>query len=159
MIQTFNINAHCLKAICNITAKNGQTMHIYLFGSMVKSYGQANCTLCLLSRCIITLNQYEMNSCRNQQTLFCLIFFQRMEYKRYQDYLLFEITHLHQNIAVIISTKCVNDPKCPFNTDSLDSKYPFNLLSSVRSYDVNRWHDKFLHFIHVKTLLAVFIQE
>ena len=50
---------------------------------------------------------------------------------------------MHQNIAIIIPNTCVNDLKCLFNTDSLDHKDPFNLLSSARSYDVNRWHEKF----------------
>ena len=44
-----------------------------------------------------------------------------------------------------------NDHKCPFNTDSLDCKDPFNLLSSAHLYDVNRWHDKSLHSIPVNT--------
>ena len=61
--------------------------------------------------------------------------------------------------AIIISTKCDNDHKCPFNTDSLGRKYPFNLLSSARSYDVNRWHGKLLHFIPVNILSATCIQE
>ena len=57
------------------------------------------------------------------------------------------------NIAIIISTKYVNDFKCPFNIDSLDRKDPFNLLSNARSYDVNRWHDKsFFYIIPVHTL-------
>ena len=76
-----------------------------------------------------------------------------------QDYLLFELTNLHQNIAIINSSKCVSDLKCPFNTDSLDRKHSFNLLSSARSYNVNRSHEKSLHIIPVNTLLAAFIQE
>ena len=68
-------------------------------------------------------------------------------------------TNLYQNIAIIISTKCINDRKCPFNTENLDHKYPFNLPSSARSYEVNRWHDKSLHIIPVKILSATFIQE
>ena len=71
----------------------------------------------------------------------------------------FLTTNLYQNIAIIISTKCVNGRKCPFNKDSLDHKYPFNLLSSVRSYDVNRWPDNSLHIIPVNILSATFIQE
>ena len=59
----------------------------------------------------------------------------------------------------IILTKCVNDDKCPFNTDRLDHKHPFSLLSSARSHDVKRWHDKSLHIIPVNTLSATFIQE
>ena len=45
---------------------------------------------------------------------------------------------------------------CPFNTDCLDRKDQFNLLSSARSYmhHINRWHDKSLHFIPVNILLA-----
>ena len=69
---------------------------------------------------------------------------------------MFEITNMHQSIAINISTKCVNEFKCQFNTDSLDRKHLFNLLSSARSYDVNRWHDKYLHIILVNTLLAAF---
>ena len=61
---------------------------------------------------------------------------------------------LNQNIALIISTECVKDGKCPFNIDSLDHKHPFNLLSSARSHDVKRWHDKSLHIIPVNTLSA-----
>ena len=64
-----------------------------------------------------------------------------------------------QNIAIIISRKCVNNGKCPFNTDSLDHKQPFSLLSSARSCDVKRWHYKSLHIIPVNTLSATFIQE
>ena len=82
-----------------------------------------------------------------------------MEYKRYQDFLLFEITNLHQNIAIIISIKCVYDLKCPVSADSQDCKHPFNLLLSACSYDVNRWHDKCLHIIPVNPLLEAFIQE
>ena len=66
-------------------------------------------------------------------------------------------TNLYQNIPIIIYTKCVNDCKCPFNTESLDCKYLFNLLSSARSYDVNRWHDKSLHINPVNILSATFI--
>ena len=33
--------------------------------------------------------------------------------------MLFGITNLYQNIAIMISTKCVNDDKCPLNTDSM----------------------------------------
>ena len=65
----------------------------------------------------------------------------------------------YQNIAKIISTKCVNDGKCPFNTDSQDHKHPFSLLPSARSHGVKRWHDKSLHIIPVNTLSAWFIQE
>ena len=68
-------------------------------------------------------------------------------------------TNLYQNKAIIISTKCDNDHKCPFNTDNLERKYPFNLLSSARSYDVNRWHDKSLHTIPVNILSVTFLQE
>ena len=73
--------------------------------------------------------------------------------------MLFGITYLYQNIAIIISTKCVNDGKCSFNTDSLDHKHPFSLLSSARSHDVKRWHDKSLHIVPVNTRSATFIQE
>ena len=82
-----------------------------------------------------------------------------MKYQQYQDYLLFGKTHWYQNIAIITSTKCFNDGKCPFNTDSPDHKHPFNLLPSARSHDVKRWHDKSLHIIPVNTLSATFIQE
>ena len=82
-----------------------------------------------------------------------------MKYERYQDYLLFGKTNWYQNIAIIISTKCVNDGKCPFNTDSLDHKHPFSLLSSARSHDVKRWHDKSVHIIPVNTLSADLIEE
>ena len=67
---------------------------------------------------------------------------------------MFGTTNLYLDIAIIISTKCVHDGKCPFNTDSLDHKQPFNLLSSARSHDVKRWHDKSLHIIPVNTLSA-----
>ena len=52
---------------------------------------------------------------------------------------------MYQNIAITISTKCVNDRKCLLNTESLDRNYPFNLQSSACSYDVNMWYDKSLH--------------
>ena len=68
-------------------------------------------------------------------------------------------TNCYQNIAIIIATKCVNYGKCPFNTDSLDHKHPFSLLSSARSHDVKKWHDKSLHIIQTNTLSATFIQE
>ena len=76
---------------------------------------------------------------------------------RYQDYLLFRNSNWYQNIAIIISAKCVNDDKCPFNTDSLDHKHPFSLLSSARSHDVKRWHDKSFHIIQVNTLSVTFL--
>ena len=66
---------------------------------------------------------------------------------------------LYQNIAIIISTKCVNDHNCTFNTDSLDRKHSFFLQPSALSYDVNWWHDKSLHIIPVNTSSATFIQE
>ena len=44
-------------------------------------------------------------------------------------HLLFEIRNLYQSIAIIISTLCDTDLKCPFNRDNLDHKDPFNLLS------------------------------
>ena len=34
-------------------------------------------------------------------------------------------TNKYQIIAIFISTKCDNDGKCLFNTDSLDHKHPF----------------------------------
>ena len=55
----------------------------------------------------------------------------------------------NQNTAITISTKYVNDLKCPFNIDSLNHKDPFNSLSSARSFDINRWHDKFLNIYSV----------
>ena len=73
--------------------------------------------------------------------------------------MLFGKTNWYQNIVIIISTKFVNDDKCPFNTDSLDHKHPFSLLSSARSHDVKRRHDKSLHIIPVNTISATFIQE
>ena len=72
---------------------------------------------------------------------------------------MFGKTIWYQNIAIIISTKCVNDAKCPLNTDNLDHKHPFSLLSSARSHDVKRWHDKSLHIMLVNTLSATFIQD
>ena len=66
---------------------------------------------------------------------------------------------MYQNIAVITSTKCVNDPKCSFKTESLDHKDSLILLSSAHSYDVNRWHDKSLHIIPINISSATFIQE
>ena len=75
-----------------------------------------------------------------------------MYYKRYHNYLLFGKTNWYQNIAIIISTKCVNDGKFPFNTEILDHKHPFSLLSSARSLDVKRGHDKSLRIIPVNTL-------
>ena len=72
--------------------------------------------------------------------------------------MLFGITNLYQNTAIIISAKCVNDGKCSFNTDILDHKHLFTLLSSARSHDVKRWHDKSLRIIPVNTLSATFIQ-
>ena len=68
-------------------------------------------------------------------------------------------TNWYQIIAVIISTICVNDSKCPFNTDNLDHKHLFSLLSSARSHDVNSRHDKSLDIIPVNTLSATFIHE
>ena len=65
----------------------------------------------------------------------------------------------YQNIAIIISTKCVNDDECPFNTDSLDHKHPFNLLSSAHSHDAKRGHDKSLHIIPVNTLSATLFKN
>ena len=44
-------------------------------------------------------------------------------------HLLFENKNLYQSIAIIISTLCDTDLKCPFNRDNLDHKDPFNLLS------------------------------
>ena len=58
-----------------------------------------------------------------------------------------------QNIAIIISTKCVTDLKCPFNTDSLGRKDLFNLLSSARSYDVNRLSALFQLLLLFKNIL------
>ena len=101
------------------------------------------------------LDEFKLKPTINTVFLYLL---QSMEYKRYQDFSLFEITNLHQNIAIIISIKCANDLKCPFSADSQDCKHPFNLLSSACSYDVNRWHDKCLHIISVNPLLAAFIQ-
>ena len=49
-----------------------------------------------------------------------------------QVYLLFEATNLHQTIAIIISTKRVNDLKCPFKIDSLDRKDPIDSLSRCK---------------------------
>ena len=66
---------------------------------------------------------------------------------------------LRQNIAITISTKCINDGKCPINTDSQDHKHPFSLLSSACSHDVKRWHDKSLHIFPVNTHAATSIQE
>ena len=62
-------------------------------------------------------------------------------------------------MVIIILTKCVYDLKCPFNTISLDRNDPFNLLPSARSYDVNRWHGKFLYIVLVNTRLVALIQE
>ena len=73
--------------------------------------------------------------------------------------MLFWKTNWYQNIAIIIKTKCVYDDKCPFNTDNLDHKHPFILLSSARSYDVKKWHYKSLHIIPFNALSATFIQE
>ena len=98
-------------------------------------------------------------------TITTVLFYIRIYFKACyihdKDNLLFEITNFHQNIAIIISTKCVTDPKCTFNTDSLGRKHPFdfNLLSSACSYDANIWHDMSLHIIPVNTLLAALIQE
>ena len=90
---------------------------------------------------------------------FVLYLLQSMKYQQYQDYLLFGKSNWYQNIAIIISTKCVNDGKCTFNTDSQDYKHPLSLLPSARSHDVKRWHDKSLHIIPVNTFKATFIQE
>ena len=40
--------------------------------------------------------------------------------------MLFGMTNLYQNTAIIVSTKCVNDDQCPFNTGSLDHKHSFS---------------------------------
>ena len=81
-----------------------------------------------------------------------------MEYKQYEDYLLLEI-NLHQNIAIIISAKCVKDLKCPFNKAACIASTCSIDCQVARSNDVNRCHDKYLHIILVHTLLAAFIQE
>ena len=60
-----------------------------------------------------------------------------MKYKEYQDCLWFERIDSHQNKANIISTKCVDDLKCQFNTNNLNRKGLFSVMASVRSYDEN----------------------
>ena len=104
-------------------------------------------------------NQTALNEFMLNKHFFVLYLLQSMKNQQYQNYLLFGKTNWYQNIAIIISTKCVNDGKCPFNTDSQHHKQPFSLLPSARSHDVKRWHDKSLYIIQVNTLSATFIQE
>ena len=59
---------------------------------------------------------------------------------RFSRFVVYKI-NVHQNISIIISTKYVNDHKCPFNRDSLDHEDSFNSLSNARSCNVNRWFD------------------
>ena len=100
------------------------------------------------------LNEFMLN-----KHFFCFIFTSKHVILTISRLFVVWKNKLYQNIAIIISTKCVNGGKCPFNTDSKDHKHPFSLLPSARSHGVKWWHDKSLHITPVNTLSATFIQE
>ena len=55
-------------------------------------------------------------------------------------------TNWYQNIAIIISTKCVNDGKCQLNTDSLTRCYTQHALRPYIDSEINHIR----HFIKIQ---------
>ena len=71
----------------------------------------------------------------DHKSMLCLYSFGTIKYKEYPDYLWFERIDSHQNIANIVSTKCVNDLKCQFNTNNPNRKDLCSAMSSIHLYD------------------------